>query len=295
MPYPVTVHPFPSATRYSCAYERGAPSARNALVYIPGLTGGPHAIDLSQISSTLENSPNLGYSLWEFRMRSSYTGFGFSSLANDADDIASFVKYLRSLGKEKIVLMGHSTGCQDCIVYSIQEKKYPDTPAVDGYVLLAPVSDREMGGMILPKEAMEESVRVAKRMIDEGRGQEVMGRGSIPGIFQSPVTAYRWWSLAAKGGDDDFFSSDLSDDRLKEIFGRVDRPILFLPCEKDELVPPTVDRLQLLSRWTRSCPEGMASSLSGFVPGANHVVYDPDAWEYIAQKLDGFFRTSLNC
>jgi hypothetical protein len=89
-------------------------------------------------------------------------------------------------------------------------------------------------------------------------------------------------------GDEDFFSSDLGDDRLKEIFGRVDKPILFLPCEKDELVPPSVDRPALLDRWIEACPSGLASSLSVFVPGANHVVSDPGAWEYIAEKVVGF-------
>ena len=90
--YPVTVHPFTSATRWSCAYERGKPSARNAFVYIGGLTGGPHAIDLDQIDEAFRKSDAVSYSIWEFRMRSSYTGFGYSGLANDAEDIASFVK-----------------------------------------------------------------------------------------------------------------------------------------------------------------------------------------------------------
>ena len=39
-PYPVTVHPFPSAMRWSCAYERGDSSSQSAFVYIGGLTGG---------------------------------------------------------------------------------------------------------------------------------------------------------------------------------------------------------------------------------------------------------------
>lgn len=43
-------------------------------------------------------------------MRSSYTGFGYSSLANDAEDIAALVTYLRALNKTKIVLLGSSTG-----------------------------------------------------------------------------------------------------------------------------------------------------------------------------------------
>jgi hypothetical protein len=43
-------------------------------------------------------------------MRSSYAGFGYSSLANDVEDTAALVRYLRGIGKEKIVLMGSSTG-----------------------------------------------------------------------------------------------------------------------------------------------------------------------------------------
>jgi len=130
-------------------------------------------------------------------MRSSYTGFGYSSLANDAADISSLVTYLRTLGKTKIVLLGHSTGCQDCLEYT-DRAKYPSRAAVDGYILLAPVSDREMAGLFIPEEVLEGSVTAARGLIDAGKGEEVMGKGSVPEIFHSPVTAYRWWSLAAK-------------------------------------------------------------------------------------------------
>ncbi len=109
-PFSVTVHPFTSPTANSCTYERGPSSAQNALVFISGLTGGPHTLDLNHLSSALAQSPALDYSLWEFRMRSSYSGFGYSSLANDVEDIAALVQYLRGIGKKKIVLMGASTG-----------------------------------------------------------------------------------------------------------------------------------------------------------------------------------------
>jgi hypothetical protein len=79
-------------------------------VFIPGLTSGPHATDLAYLANMLQQSPSLDYSLWEFRMRSSYSGFGYSSLANDVEDTAALVQYLRSIGKQKIVLMGSSTG-----------------------------------------------------------------------------------------------------------------------------------------------------------------------------------------
>lgn len=109
-PFPVTVHPFTSPTANACAYETGPSSAQHALVFIGGLTGGPHTLDLSHLSSALAQSPALDYALWEFRMRSSYSGFGYSSLANDVEDIAALVQYLRGIGKKKIVLMGASTG-----------------------------------------------------------------------------------------------------------------------------------------------------------------------------------------
>ena len=41
-------------------------------------------------------------------------GFGTSSLAEDVEDISALVEYLRSIGKKKIILHGHSTGCQVC-------------------------------------------------------------------------------------------------------------------------------------------------------------------------------------
>ena len=92
-------------------------------------------------------------------------------------------------------------------------------------------------------------------------------------------------------GDDDYFSSDLDDERLKATFGKVDKPILFLPCEKDELVPPSVDRPAILHRRMAACPAGMASGLSDFVPGANHIVASPDSWVWIAEKVVSFLES----
>jgi pimeloyl-ACP methyl ester carboxylesterase len=110
-PFPVTVHPFTSPTPSSCAYERGNASSRNALVFLGGLTSGPHTSHQTEpIVELLQAHPELDYCLWEFRMRSSYTGFGFSSLSNDAEDLAALVTYLKGIGKDKVVLLGSSTG-----------------------------------------------------------------------------------------------------------------------------------------------------------------------------------------
>lgn len=110
--FTVTVHPYESPTRHSCAYELGRPG-RNALVFIGGLGDGPHTVSyIRTVAKGLEATPRLDYSVFEIRMTSSFTGYGISSLANDVKDISALVKYLRSLGKEKVVIFGHSTGSQ---------------------------------------------------------------------------------------------------------------------------------------------------------------------------------------
>lgn len=113
-PFPVTVHPYPSPkVRQACAYELGPSSARNAIVFIGGLTDGPHTVPyIRTIAGKIEADADVDYSVFEIRMRSSFFGFAWSSLAKDVEDISALVKYLRGLGKQKIILFGHSTGCQ---------------------------------------------------------------------------------------------------------------------------------------------------------------------------------------
>lgn len=111
--FSVTVHPYKSPTRASCAYEQGDTLSLNALVFIGGLTDGPHTVSyIRTLAKALEERRDLSYSVFEIRMRSSFQGFGTSSLLNDVEDISSLVKYLRSIGRKKIILMGHSTGTQ---------------------------------------------------------------------------------------------------------------------------------------------------------------------------------------
>jgi len=111
-PFPVLVHPFSSPTQGSCAYELGSPS-RDALVFIGGLGDGPHTIPyVRTIAHELEKAAGLSYSVFEVRLSSSFTGYGFTSLKDDVKDLSALVRYLRWLGKKKVVFLGHSTGCQ---------------------------------------------------------------------------------------------------------------------------------------------------------------------------------------
>ncbi|OLN86907.1 UPF0613 protein PB24D3.06c 1 [Colletotrichum chlorophyti] len=283
-PFPVVVHPIPAETPNLIAYERGTSPSKNALVFIGGLTEGPHTNEVAGVIE--EKLQGSDFGVWELRMRSSYTGFGYSKLSNDVEDISALVKYLRENGKEKVVLVGASTGCQDCLEYTDHDQH--ESVAVDGYILLSPVSDRQAAGLFMSADDFEKSINHAQGMIAQGKQNEAMPTSVIPFIFSSPVTAYRWNSLGAKGGDDDYFSSDLDDVVVGERFGRVDKPILFLPGEQDELVPPFVDKKALLGRWIDACPEGTVSKLSGHVPGADHTVSRPESREWVGKTIEKF-------
>lgn len=118
-PFPVVVHHVPSNTPNLVAYERSTWQTKNALIFIGGLTEGPHCRPaVNVIARKLKDTEAERFGVWELRMRSSYTGFGYSSLANDVEDISALVAYLRTLGKDKIVLCGSSTGISVPLVTS---------------------------------------------------------------------------------------------------------------------------------------------------------------------------------
>lgn len=182
-------------------------------------------------------------------------------------------------------------GCQDCLEYTDHGKHKSAT--VDGYILLSPVSDRQTAGILMSPEELGKSNQHAQEMIVEGKKDDAMPNALLPFIFTSPITAYRWNSLAAKGGDDDYFSVDLDEATINAKFGRVDKSILFLPGEEDELVLPSVDKKDLLGRWVRACPQGTVSALSGLVPEADHEISKPQAQERVCDSVLRFLDALL--
>ncbi|KAF4472310.1 UPF0613 [Fusarium albosuccineum] len=285
-PFTVTVHPFESECRASCAYEIGLASARNALVFIGGLTDGPHTIPYTRLlAKHLEDAKELSFSVFEIRMRSSFTGFGISSLSNDAEDISSLVKYLRGIGKEKIVLFGSSTGCQDCIEYT-NYAKHKNEP-VDGFIMQGPISDRETLDLIMPNP--QPSLDLAAKMIEEGRAGDCMPFDKIPAVLGAPISAYRFMSLASKGGDDDYFSSDLDEETIKKNWSRFEKPVLVLHSEKDEYVPERIDQAARNKQYREANP--VVSPLSGLIPGASHTVDQPEAQDWLSKRVVEFLGT----
>jgi hypothetical protein len=92
-------------------------------------------------------------------------------------------------------------------------------------------------------------------------------------------------------GDDDYFSSDLSDTKLTDIWGKVCQPVLVVPSGKDEYVPSHINVEHLIERWKGFCQApGGISALSGLIPEANHTVDQPDSQEWIATRVVKFLE-----
>ncbi|KND92338.1 hypothetical protein TOPH_03102 [Tolypocladium ophioglossoides CBS 100239] len=288
-PFPVLAHPYRSPNRGTCAYEIGNTSSRNAVIFVGGLKDGPHTTPyIRTVAKQLEAASDLSYSVFEIRLRSSFIGFGTSSLKEDVDDISALVKYLRTLSREKIVLFGHSTGCQDCMEYT-HYAKHHNLP-VDGFILQAPVSDRESLEIVFPD--YQASLDLAAKWISEGRANDCLPNNMVPGVLGAPISAYRLQSLCAKGGDDDYFSSDLDEEMVSRVWGRFKKPVLVLHSEKDEFITDKIDQEALNKRYRDANP--LVSSLSGLIPGTGHTVLEDEARQWLAKRVIEFLRTLDN-
>ncbi|KAI1085819.1 DUF1749-domain-containing protein [Whalleya microplaca] len=288
--FTTTVHPFDSPTSHASAYEVGLKDAKNALVFIGGLGDGPHTVPYPRaIAKRLEAKPELSYSVFEFRLTSSFEGFGFARLADDVADISALVKYLRSIGKQKVVLMGHSTGSQDCMEYTSPSH---ELAPVEGYILQAPACDRAAIILDMGESKLDEGLEVAKELIAAGRGHERIPLECVPSVFKDvPISVSRWYALAATDGEDNYFDSSLPDEIVGPYWKRVDKPLLILHSGSDEYVPTSIDKQALIQHWKTLCHPGIASDLSGTIPGAGHRVEEPEAEEWLVNTVTKFLQS----
>ncbi|OAY27875.1 UPF0613 protein PB24D3.06c [Manihot esculenta] len=217
---------------------------KQQVVFIGGLTDGFLATEyLEPLAIALDREK---WSLVQLLMSSSYGGFGASSLQQDASEIDQLVNYLiNKENSEGVVLLGHSTGCQDIVHY--MRTNAPCSLAVRAAILQAPVSDREYRAMLPETAAM---IDLASTMIAEGHGSKLMPREADS---SSPITAYRYHSLCAYMGDEDMFSSDLTDDQLRTRLGHMcNTPCQVIFSMADEYVPDYVDKKALVERLCRA-------------------------------------------
>lgn len=263
----------------------------NLLLWIGGLTDTYHSVSYPY---TLAASLPPSWSLAQANLSSAGSGWGTSSLSQDVSEISALVSHFRPSRGGKIVLMGHSTGCQDCMHYTTSTDTRGDRAPVDAVILQAPVSDREAMIKDMQPDAFASACDVAEQWCGAGKAEHVLPLDVTAPVFgQCPVTARRWVSLACRGGEDDYFSSDLEDQTLRNTFGKVKVPMLVLYGEKDEFVPEGVDKRGLVSRWMRVVEEsgGVVDAQSKeLLGGASHNLNgdDEEVVQELVKRVKGF-------
>jgi pimeloyl-ACP methyl ester carboxylesterase len=254
---------------------------QNIILWVGGLGDTMLSVDYTIVLSS--NLPD-NWTLMHTSLNSSGQGWGTSSLKSDAEEIATWVAHFRArIAKGmKIVLMGHSTGCQGAMEY-VTGEGHGERPPIDGVILQAPVSDRE-ALMMEDRLKRDAIIEMAKKFTSEGRGDAVLPLEFGEPVFgKTPITAYRWLSLLSldMNGDDDYFSSDLPISKLRTTFGAFPKttPLQILCSGIDEHVPSSVNVQSLMDYWTRLVKEGggiVDVENSAIIPKASHNLQGDD-------------------
>ncbi|KAF9322061.1 hypothetical protein BG003_008252 [Podila horticola] len=253
-------------------FESGPETSTTSVIFLGGLLDGYHAVPyLPVLGRALAER---GVSLIQVMLSSSNIGYGTSSLLQDTQELDILFAFLREeRAKTRLFVIGHSTGCQQIIFHSHHGQH---KSAVQGIILQGPVSDREF--MTSSLDMYGKYLRLAQRMILDGKGQELM----IREVDSAPITAYRFSSLAAVGGDDDMFSSDLTLETMQMIYSHIRAPVLWLHSGRDEYVPSHVDKQKLMAQMAAASPTTLATVQ---LPEADHAISDSASQVLLCQAV----------
>jgi hypothetical protein len=239
---------FESSPISSSASEDATSLSTKKCILVGGLSDGllpvPYTQDLADACH------GASWSLVQPVISSSYTGFGNGSLQRDCDELQELMRYLIDYrNAEEFCLVGHSTGCQDA-VYFLGHAAPDLCERLRLVALQAPVSDREGAEQY---DGHSSNLNSAQKLLKEGKGQEMMPRSA----FWAPITAQRFVDLNEKGGTDDFFSSDFTDEELAERLKHVGSnrkrlKALVAFSGADEYVPAHVDKKSLADRLVKA-------------------------------------------
>ena len=212
------------------AFESGALSSPWCFILIGGLTDGLLSLPyVERLSSALQSLPH-PHSLIQPLFRSSNLQYGWHTIDDDVEDLQRLIEYVLANRNEfaSIVLMGHSTGCQDIIHYLRQKKR---SDRITRVILQGPVSDRQyLCRLRSTKDQMEYCLNNA------GNSRDWLPRD----LHDPPLSVQRCLSFNQAHSIEDLFSSDLTDEQIKGIYHSIETPIAWICSSEDEYVPDDI-------------------------------------------------------
>lgn len=181
--------------------------------------------------------------------------FKITTVDKDVEDIASLLDTIEG----DVALMGHSTGCNDIILYLKENNK----KKIHCGILQAPVSDTEAESAIVIKSRMLliEDFDKSKKFIEFDNGELWCKE--------------RYTSLYSKYGKEDLFSTYLEDDAFIKCGEKV--PLLSIISGNDEFCQePPIEKFKLMGEVY-------------VIKNADHSISCPDLYEEFVSEVDKFF------
>lgn len=179
------------------------------------------------------------------------------------------------------------SGCQDIVRFW---QLHHTTSTYSASILQAPVSDREYAeapNTYADRDLLVRTIAACEAQIAAGDGAFFPPPATIREMYGGTpvsVSAERWVSMVARGGKEDFFSSDLTEEEMARAFcgmkaaaerqDRAKAKSLILVGGSDECVPDRIDKEKLVQRMARHAGPGAEGRV---LEGANHNIEDVEA------------------
>jgi alpha-beta hydrolase superfamily lysophospholipase len=158
----------------------------------------------------------------DFRQGDSWklAGSCFELFEESEYDIQGAVDYLKSIGKSRFILQGHSIGSTKVINYYLQKS----SEEIYKIVLIAPT---DMTGWVMIDPKHEEYLETARKLLAQGKGEELVGAQCL--VDKSPLSAQTYPTICEKGSKVDVYGEREGG----ALLGRIDIPILIPYGSKD--------------------------------------------------------------
>lgn len=142
-----------------------------------------------------------------------HAGSCFEIFEESVNDIQGAIDYLKTLGKTKFILQGHSLGCTKVVNFVIEQA----TTGIEKIVLLAPT---DIAGWAEHNPSNQEHLSRAKQLIAEGKGEELVDAQCW--LDKTPISAQTYPTICEAGSSADIYGSRESG----ALLGKVELPML---------------------------------------------------------------------
>lgn len=152
-----------------------------------------------------------------------HAGSCFEIFNESAHDIQGAITYLKTLGKTRFILQGHSLGCAKVINFVLTQ----DAAEIEKVILIAPT---DMTGAANIDPEHQDYLVKAKQLIADNKGQELVGAECWR--IKAPISAQTYPTICEAGSSVDIYGEREGG----ALIGRVSQPMLIVYGTADSVV-----------------------------------------------------------